>query len=86
MMERITGAIAETYARAKEDVRRVVWVKYGLALLWKPPQQLVEVLREQNRFNLRPEEMAAWLAIDESTFHRYRTGFVHGVAERLGWY
>jgi len=26
------------------------------------------------------------LSVDESTFHRYRTGFVYGVAERLGWY
>ena len=26
------------------------------------------------------------LNVDRATFHRYRSGFVYGVAERLGWY
>ena len=40
----------------------------------------------RNRFDMSVREMAEILAVEESTFHRYRTGFVYGVAERLGWY
>lgn len=85
-MERITKAIAETYARAKEEARRVIWVKYGLAINWEPPVEIKAQMEIRNRFDMRAWEMAHVLAIDESTFHRYRTGFVYGVAERLGWY
>lgn len=86
-MERITKAIEDVYARAKEECRRVVWVKYGLALKeWQPPDELVEKMQGRNRFDMSPDEMAAILNIDRATFHRYRSGFVYGVAERLGWY
>ena len=85
-MERITKAIADTYARAKEECRRVVWVKYGLAIGWEPPAELAARMEGRNRFDMSVWEMAEILAVDESTFHRYRTGFVYGVAERLGWY
>jgi len=86
-MERITKAIAETYARAKEECRRVVWVKYGLALNgWQPPAELVARMEGRNRFDMSPDDMAEVLAVDRATFHRYRSGFVYGVAERLGWY
>jgi hypothetical protein len=85
-MERITKAIADTYAQAKEECRRVVWVKYGLAIGWEPPAELAARMEGRNRFDMSVREMAEMLAVDESTFHRYRTGFVYGVAERLGWY
>jgi len=86
-MERITKAIEDTYARAKEECRRVVWVKYGLALNgWQPKAELVARMDGRNRFDMSVREMAEILAVDESTFHRYRTGFVYGVAERLGWW
>lgn len=86
-MERITQAIRDVYARAKEECRRVVWVKYGLALEgWEPPAELAARMEGRNRFDMSVREMAEILAVDESTFHRYRTGFVYGVAERLGWY
>ena len=86
-MERITKAIADTYARAKEECRRVVWVKYGLALEgWQPPVELVAKMEGRNRFNMSPDDMAEVLNVDRATFHRYRSGFVYGVAERLGWY
>lgn len=86
-MERITKAIADTYARAKEEGRRVVWVKYGLALEgWQPPAELAVRMEGRNRFDMSPDDMAEVLAVDRATFHRYRSGFVYGVAERLGWY
>lgn len=85
-MERITKAIADTYARAKKEGRRVVWVKYGLAISWEPPAELAAQMEGKNRFDMSPDEMAAILNIDRATFHRYRSGFVYGVAERLGWY
>lgn len=85
-MERITKAIQDTYTRAKEEARRVVWVKYGLAIDWRPPVELVAQMEGRNRFDIRARDMADILAMDESTFHRYRTGFVYGVAEKLGWY
>lgn len=86
-MERITRAIEETYARAKEECRRVVWVKYGLAIDgWQPPEELVEKMQGWNRFDMSSEDMAEILNMDRATFHRYRSGFVYGVAERLGWY
>lgn len=85
-MERITKAIEDTYARAKEEGRRVVWVKYGLAIDWRPPVELVAQMEGRNRFDMGPDEMAEVLAVDRATFHRYRSGFVYGVAERLGWY
>ena len=86
-MERITKAIADTYDRAKEEGRRVVWVKYGLALEgWEPPAELAARMEGRNRFDMSPDEMAEVLNVDRATFHRYRSGFVYGVAERLGWY
>jgi RinA family phage transcriptional activator len=86
-MERITKAIADTYARAKEEGRRVVWVKYGLALEgWQPPAELAVRMEGRNRFDMSPDDMAEVLNVDRATFHRYRSGFVYGVAERLGWY
>ncbi len=86
-MERITRAIEDTYTRAKEEGRRVVWVKYGLALNgWQPPAELVARMERRNRFDMSPDDMAEVLAVDRATFHRYRSGFVYGVAERLGWY
>ena len=86
-MERITQAIRDVYARAKEEGRRVVWVKYGLALGgWQPSAEFAQKLQGKSRFDLSARDMAEILNIDESTFHRYRTGFVYGVAERLGWY
>jgi len=86
-MERITRAIEDTYARAKEEGRRVIWVKYGLALEgWDPPAELAARMEGRNRFDMGPEKMAEILSVDRATFHRYRSGFVYGVAERLGWY
>jgi len=86
-MERITQAIGDVYAQAKEECRRVIWVKYGLALEgWEPPAELAARMERRNRFDMSVREMAEILAMDESTFHRYRTGFVYGVANRLGWY
>jgi len=85
-MERITEAIRKTYERSKEEGRSVVWVKYGLALNWEPPLNIKEKMRGKNRFDTGPDEMAKILSVDRATFHRYRTGFVYGIAERLGWY
>ena len=85
-MERITKVIADTYARTKEEGRRVVWVKYGLAIGWEPPAELAARMEGRNRFDMSPDDMAEVLAMDRATFHRYRSGFVYGVAERLGWY
>jgi RinA family phage transcriptional activator len=85
-MERITQAIRDVYARAKEEGRRVVWVKYGLAIGWEPPAELAVLMQGRNRFDMSPDHMAEVLAVDRATFHRYRSGFVYGVAERLGWY
>ena len=71
-MERITRAIEETYARAKEECRRVVWVKYGLALNgWQPPAELVARMEGRNRFDMSPDDMAEVLNVDRATFHRY---------------
>ncbi len=86
-MKRITKAIEDTYARAKEEGRRVVWVKYGLALEgWQPPAQLAAQMEGRNRFDMSPDDMAEVLNVDRATFYRYRSGFVYGIAERLGWY
>ena len=86
-MERITKAIQDTFSRAKEEGRRVVWVKYGLALEgWQPPAELAVRMQGRNRFDMSPDDMAEVLNVDRATFHRYRSGFVCGVAERLGWY
>ena len=86
-MERITQAIRDVYARAKEEGRRVVWVKYGLALNgWQPPAELRERMKGRNRFDMSPDDMAEVLNVDRATFYRYRSGFVYGVAERLGWW
>ena len=86
-MERVTRAIEDTYARAKEECRRVVWVKYGLALEgWEPPAELVAQMKGRNRLDMSPDDMAEVLNVDRATFYRYRSGFVYGIAERLGWY
>jgi DNA phosphorothioation-dependent restriction protein DptG len=34
----------------------------------------------------KKDPMAEVLAVDRATFHRYRSGFIYGVAERLGWW
>jgi RinA family phage transcriptional activator len=86
-MERIMRAIEDTYSRLKEIGRQVVWVKYGLALdSWQPPADIAESMKGKNRFDMSPDEMAEVLNVDRATFHRYRSGFVYGVAERLGWW
>ena len=85
-MERITKAIADTYARVKEEGRRVIWVKYALAIDWQPPAEIQAQMEGRNRFDMSPDDMAEVLNVDRATFHRYRSGFVYGVAERLGWY
>ncbi|MGI5840174.1 MAG: hypothetical protein ACOX8W_11015, partial [bacterium] len=86
-MERITGAIRETYAVAKEEGRKVVWVKYGLTLEgWQPPAELAAQMEGCSRFDMSPDTMADVLVMDRATFHRYRSGFVYGVAEKLGWW
>jgi RinA family phage transcriptional activator len=85
-MERITRAIEDTYARAKEEGRRVVWVKYGLAIGWEPPAEIQAQMEGRNRFDMSPDHMAEVLNVDRATFHRYRSGFVYGIAEKLGWY
>lgn len=85
-MERITKAIADTYSKVKEEAKRVIWVKYGLAIEWHPPTELIDKMQGKNRFDLTAEDMAEMLNIDESTFFRYRAGFVYGIAEKLGWY
>jgi len=86
-MERITKAIRDTYARAKDQGRQVVWLKYGLALEgWQPPAELAQKLQGRSRFDTSTRDMAWMLGVDESTFHRYRTGFVYGIAEKLGWW
>ena len=85
-MKRITKAIEDAYARAKEEGRRVIWVKYGLAIGWEPPAELATRMEGRNRFDMSPDEMAEVLNVDRATFHRYRSGFVYGVAERLGWW
>lgn len=86
-MERITKAIADTYSQAKEQCRQVLWVKYGLALEdWHPPEEIRVRMEGRNRFDMGPDQMAEVLNVDPATFHRYRSGFVYGIAERLGWY
>jgi len=85
-MDRITKAIEDTYAATREEGRRVIWVKYGLAIKWEPPTEIRAQIEGQNRFDMRARVMAEASGMDESTFHRYRTGFVFGVSERLGWY
>ena len=85
-MERVTRAIEVTYARAKEECRRVVWVKYGLAIGWEPPAELAVRMEGRNRFDMSHDEMADILVVDRATFYRYRQGFVYGVAQMLGWY
>lgn len=85
-MERITQAIADTYAQAKEECRQVLWVKYGLALEgWQPPENIQARMEGRNRSDLTTDEMAEILLMDRATFHRYRTGFIYGVAKKLGW-
>ena len=85
-MERITKAIEDTYSRLKEIGRQVVWVKYGLAISWEPPAELAARMEGRNRFDMSPDDMAEVLNVDRATFYRYRSGFVYGVAERLGWW
>ncbi|WP_231967687.1 hypothetical protein [Thermanaeromonas toyohensis] len=85
-MERITKAIADTYARAREEGRKVIWIKYGLAIDWEPPPEIKAQMEGRNRFDLTADQMADIASMDRATFHRYRSGFVYGIAERLGWY
>jgi RinA family phage transcriptional activator len=83
-MARITDAIKRVYGKAKTDGRRVVYVKYGLSIDWTPPQDLVEAVAADN--DMTVERMSEILSMDKSTFCRYRTGFIYGVAEQLGWW
>ena len=85
-MQRITRAVEDTFLTAKEQGKKVVWVKFGTEILWQPPQALVDRMAELNRHDLSPVDMADILEVDERTFHRHRTGFVYGVAEKLGWW
>lgn len=85
-MERITKAIRDTYRVAKEECRQVLYVKYGLAIGWHPPEGIKLAMENVNREDMRPEDMAEVCSMDRATFHRYRSGFIYGVAERLGWY
>lgn len=85
-MQRITEAIAGAYAATKTAGRRVLWIKYDLAIDWQPPEELLQRMGGRDRHGLNVPQMAYILGIDESTFHRYRTGFVYAVAERLGWW
>ena len=83
-MERITKAIEDTFSKAKEEGRRVVWVKYGLALEgWEPAAELVARMQGRNRFDMSPDDMAEVLNVDRATFYRHRSGFVYGW--RRGW-
>ena len=86
-MERIIKAIVDTYSRASDQTRLVIWLKYGLILKgWRPPMELVEKLQRTNRHNLSAQDMARILDIDESTFHQHQSEFVYEIAEKLGWY
>jgi hypothetical protein len=85
-MERITKAIQDTFSRAKEE-----WPAGGLGEVrpgnWMGTTGGVAARMEgRNRFDMSPDDMAEVLNVDRATFHRYRSGFVYGVAERLGWY
>ena len=53
-MERITKAIEDTYTRTKDVARRVIWVKYGLAIGWEPPAELVARMEGRSRFDMPP--------------------------------
>lgn len=85
-MERVTTAIRAAYARTKDEARRVIWLKYGLAIDWEIPADLRVALDGRNRLNMRTREMARIAGVDESTFYRYRLAFVSAIAEQLGWY
>ncbi|MGB9660675.1 MAG: hypothetical protein ACPL5F_01490 [Moorellaceae bacterium] len=85
-MKRITKAIRETYMRCKEEAKRVIWVKYGLAIDWQPPEWLRAAMAGRNRFDMTPDGMAMVLNMDRATFYRYKNGFIYGIAVRLGWY
>ncbi|MDR3591563.1 MAG: hypothetical protein P4N41_18055 [Negativicutes bacterium] len=84
-MDRITKAVRDTYEMAKEDCRRVLWIKYRLMIGWRPNEELLYVVANKHQ-DLTAKEMAEILHMDDSTYHRYRNGFIYGVAERLGWY
>ena len=85
-MERITSSIQSAYRRAREEMRRVIWVKYGLAIDWQPPADLIAMLGSRNRSDIPAWEMAQIAGVDESTFYRYRYAFVSAIAEELGWH
>ena len=77
--------VIEDYEGGKPCYERIC--RYGLALEgWEPPAELRERMQGRNRFDMSPDDMAEVLNVDRATFHRYRSGFVYGVAERLGWY
>lgn len=85
-MERITDTIRLAYETVRDECRQVVFVKYGLAINWQPPFELAQNLQGRNRRDMTVSEMVFHLVMDESTFYRYRSGFVYGIAEKLGWY
>lgn len=83
-MEQITGAIRETHRVARDECRLVVWARYGLAINWTPPEDVRSAVAHNPWMTVWG--LAGVLGMDESTFHRYRPGFVYGAAERLGWF
>jgi len=86
-MERITNAIRDTYLRIKNDeFKRIIWVKYNLAIDWKPPVELKALIGDTDRFSLPVDTMLKLLNIDRTTFFEYRNGFVYSIAQQLGWY
>ena len=47
------------------------------------PGELIVRMQGRNRSDMSPEEMAGVLNVDWATFHRYRSGFVYGIAGRI---
>lgn len=84
-MERITGAIASAYDKTNQECRELLWVKYRLKIGWHPDEQLTYIVANKHQ-DLSVNEIAEILHIDESTFHRYHSGFIYAIAERLGWW
>lgn len=84
-MERITDAIRRAYDNTADECREVLFVKYRLLIGWDAGEELVYILANKHQ-DLNVAEMCEILHIDESTFHRYHSGFIYNIAERLGWW
>ena len=84
-MERITGAIARAYDNTTEECRDLLWLKYRLRIGWEPSDDMKAMAADKHR-DLSVSEIALILHVDERTFHRYHSGFIYGIAERLGWW